>query len=136
MMAVSLPPGGTTELYALLKIVSDADATRARLDEITTATQVAQVRLDEALQAEQRLATDRAVFEQRTAAAAITAAEQQVGLERQREELKRREKILADFDEKVTNAQARVAALDEEIAVRSKTLENINIHLAALRERL
>ena len=124
------------EALALLAIIADPAASKAKLDALVAESRAAQAKWDEANGLLQRLAAETSAFEERTAAAAVTAAEQSVGLERQREELERREKLLADFAAKVAAAQARVAALDDEIAARQKTLDHINLQLNALREKL
>ena len=136
MMSAGFIPSGTTDVvHALLKVVADPDSARARLNEIAEHEAAAQSKWDEANGLLQRLAAETSAFEERTAAAAITAAEQQVGLERRLAEVDRREKLLGDFAAKVAAAEARVAAIAEEISVRSKTLEHINLQLNALREK-
>jgi hypothetical protein len=131
-----LSQSAVNEALALLSVIASPAATRERLDQLVAESQRAKDLFDQANAATQQLVADQKAWKEQTAAAAITAAEQQVGLERQREELERREKLLADFAARVATAEARVGALDEEIRQRETVLGGITAQLDALKARL
>jgi hypothetical protein len=136
MMSALIPPAAATEALALLAIISDPSAAKAKLDEILAENRAAKARIDEANQLTRQLADARASWAQEREQALAEIDGKMSEADRRLAAIEARESAQRQQTQRYEAGEQRAAELDLLIASRQKMLDSINATLAALREKL
>jgi DNA repair ATPase RecN len=135
MMSALIPPAAATEALALLAIIADPAASKAKLDELVAESQAAKARIDEANELSRQLADARASWAKEREQALAEIDSKMSEADRRLAAIEQRESVQRQQAQRYEAGEQRLAELDLQIASRQKMLDGINSTLSALRER-